>query len=101
MVQRVGVMRDYFAERGNVKPPDFGLFNLTKREKDRFVFRVPSLRNVAMTAPYFHDGSAPTLEAAVTAMARYQLGRAIEPDDLKLLVAFLQSLTGECKKPAP
>jgi len=101
MLQRVGVMRDYFADRGNVKPPDFGLFNLTKREKDRFVFRVPSLRNVAKTAPYFHDGSAPTLEAAVTAMARYQLGRAIEPDDLKLLVAFLQTLTGECRKKTP
>jgi len=96
MLQRVGILRDYFADRGDVKPPDFGHFNLTKREKDRFVFRVPSLRNVALTAPYFHDGSAPTLEAAVTAMARYQLGREIEPDDLTLLVAFLQTLTGDC-----
>ena len=101
MQQRVGVMRDYFADRGNVKPPDFGLFNVTKREKDRFVFRVPSLRNVAETAPYFHDGSAPTLEAAVTAMARYQLGRELEPEDVRLLVAFLRTLTGECHVETP
>jgi cytochrome c peroxidase len=101
MLQRIGVMRDYFADRGNVQPPDFGHFNRTKLERDRFVFRVPSLRNVALTAPYFHDGSAATLPDAVTAMARYQLGRELEPGDVALLVAFLQSLTGEYRGKAP
>jgi cytochrome c peroxidase len=101
MLQRVGVMRDYFAERGNVKPPDFGHFNLTKLERDRFVFRVPSLRNVALTAPYFHDGSAATLEKAVTVMARYQLGRELDDVDVTLLAEFLRSLTGEYKGKAP
>ncbi len=101
MLQRVGVMRDYFADRGEVKTPDFGRYNVTKLERDRFVFRVPSLRNVALTAPYFHDGSAPTLVDAVTVMARYQLGRELEPGDVTLLVAFLSSLTGEYRGKAP
>jgi cytochrome c peroxidase len=101
MLQRVGVMRDYFADRGSVKPPDYGHFNLTKLERDRFVFRVPSLRNVALTAPYFHDGTAPTLESAITAMARYQLGRELEPGDVALLVEFLRTLTGEYRGKAP
>jgi len=65
------------------------------------VFKVPSLRNVALTAPYFHDGSAPTLENAVTVMARYQLGRELEPGDVGLLAAFLRTLTGEYRGKAP
>ena len=101
MLQRVGVMRDYFADRGAVKPPDFGRYNVTKLERDRFVFRVPSLRNVALTAPYFHDGSAATLESAITVMARYQLGRELEPGDVDLLAAFLRTLTGEYRGKAP
>lgn len=101
MVQRVGIMRDYFADRGKVTPPDWGRFNVTHLEKDRFVFRVPSLRNVELTAPYFHDGSAETLEAAVTTMARYQLGRELEPDDVALLADFLRTLTGEYRGKAP
>jgi len=101
MVQRVGIMRDYFADRGKVTPPDWGRFNLTHLERDRFVFRVPSLRNVALTAPYFHDGTAATLESAVTAMARYQLGRELEPDDVALLADFLRTLTGEYRGKPP
>jgi cytochrome c peroxidase len=101
MLQRVGVMRDYFADRGGVKAPDLGRYNVTKLERDRFVFRVPSLRNIALTAPYFHDGSALTLENAITVMARYQLGRELEPDDVTLLAEFLRTLTGEYRGKAP
>lgn len=101
MLQRVGVMRDYFADRGKVTPPDWGHFNSTHLERDRFVFRVPSLRNVALTAPYFHDGTATTLESAVTLMARYQLGRELESDDAELLAEFLRTLTGEYRGKAP
>jgi cytochrome c peroxidase len=101
MLQRFGVMRDYFADRGNVGPADFGRYSLTHREEDRFVFRVPSLRNVALTAPYFHDGSAKTLEEAVTVMARYQLGREIELPHRDAIVAFLRSLTGEYRGKPP
>src|SRR6202521_3904046 len=72
-----------------------GRFAVTGQEHDRFVFRVPSLRNIALTAPYFHDGSAATLGAAVNVMARKQLGRTLEGAEVDLVVGFLQTLTGE------
>jgi len=99
LFQKFGVMGDYFTDRGNVTKADFGRFNLTNEESDRFVFRVPSLRNVAMTAPYFHDGSATTLPEAVRVMARYQLGRTINEDEISRIVAFLSTLTGELQQP--
>jgi cytochrome c peroxidase len=94
MLQRFGVLGDYFKDRGGVTEADYGRFNVTHSEADRFVFRVPSLRNVEYTAPYFHDGSAKTLEAAVQVMARYQLGRSLTPRQVTVLVAFLDSLSG-------
>lgn len=95
MLQRFGVMRDYFADRGEVREADLGRFLVTGREEDRHVFRVPSLRNVALTAPYFHDGSAPTLQVAIQIMGEYQLGREISTEDVQAIAAFLESLTGE------
>lgn len=80
---------------GANRPSDLGRFAVTGRERDRFVFRVPSLRNIALTAPYFHDGSAATLGAAVNVMARKQLGRTLEPAEVGLIVGFLETLTGE------
>src|SRR6185437_12084771 len=59
------------------------------------VFRVPSLRNVAVTPPYFHNGSAPTLDEAVRRMARSQLNTALPDADISAIVAFLNTLTGE------
>jgi cytochrome c peroxidase len=59
------------------------------------------LRNVALTAPYFHDGRAATLEQAVDLMARVQLGRALNAQDIRLIVAFLRSLTGEVNGQVP
>ena len=95
MFQKLGVLRDYFAERGDVTKADNGRFNVTGREEDRHVFKVPSLRNVALTAPYFHDASVDSLDAAVEVMGFYQLGRIITPLDRARLVAFLKTLTGE------
>jgi cytochrome c peroxidase len=95
MFETLGAVREYFAERGNVSKADLGRFNVTGREADRHVFKVPSLRNVALTPPYFHDGSAKTLDEAVRVMARYQLGRPLPDADAALLVKFLQTLTGE------
>jgi len=92
-----GVIGDYFADRGNITKEDFGRFNVTGDGQDRFKFKVCSLRNVALTPPYFHDGSAATLEEAVTVMARYQLGRQIPEGDVDLIVKFLRTLTGEYK----
>lgn len=97
MFQRFGVMGDYFADRGNIVEADYGRFNVTHIDSDRYVFRVPSLRNVELTAPYFHDGSAATLPDAVRVMAKYQLGRQLSETDVTNVVAFLKTLTG----PAP
>ena len=94
LLQRFGVMADYFAGR-NLTSADSGLYAVSGRDEDRFVFRVPSLRNVALTAPYFHDGSADTLEEAATTMARYQLGRALSDEQANQIAAFLRTLTGE------
>jgi cytochrome c peroxidase len=94
MFQRFGVLGDYFADRGDVSESDFGRFNATKNEADRFVFRVPSLRNVEYTAPYFHDGSAQTLLQAIQVMATYQLGRSLSERQGMVIEAFLRSLSG-------
>ncbi len=74
---------------------DRGRQQVTGRDEDRFVFRVPSLRNVARTAPYFHDGSVDDLTTAVRVMAASQLGRRLSDDQVAKLVAFLGSLTGD------
>lgn len=95
MYQVIGVMRDYFADKGEIKQSDYGLYNLTKDENDKFKFKVPGLRNVALTAPYFHDGSAKSLEQAVSVMAYYQLGLELEEEQKQLLVSFLKTLTGK------
>lgn len=95
MFQKFGVLGDYFKARGNPTVADLGRFNITGDEDDRNVFKVPSLRNVAVTAPYFHDGSEPTLEGAVAIMFKYQLGRIPSAEDTALIVLFLKTLTGE------
>lgn len=94
---KVGLMGDYFADRGHPTDADKGRFNLNHDGRGMNVFKVPSLRNVARTAPYFHDGSIPTLLQAVKTMAQYQLGRPIPEEDMRDIVAFLESLTGEYK----
>jgi cytochrome c peroxidase len=94
LFQRFGIFDNPFAGRP-VTQADLGRFTITGVESDRHVFRVPSLRNVALTAPYFHDGSAPSLEAAVAIMARVQLGRTIDQREIALIAKFLRTLTGE------
>ncbi|WP_256390452.1 cytochrome-c peroxidase [Pseudomonas yamanorum] len=95
MYQKFGVMGDYFKARGNPTEADLGRYLVTRDEEDRNVFKVPSLRNVAVTAPYFHDASAKTLEDAVDVMFKYQLGRVPSTEDKTLIVLFLKTLTGE------
>jgi cytochrome c peroxidase len=95
MFQRFGVMGNYFEDRGGLTSADDGRFNVTHLESDRHVFRVPSLRNVELTAPYFHDGSAPTLDRAVRVMAKYQLGRQLADEQVDRIVLFLKALTGK------
>ena len=92
--QKFGVTKDYWSETGSQKP-DIGRFAVTKKEEDRYVFRVPMLRNVAKTAPYFHDGSVERLDQAVRIMASVQLGRTLDDTAIGYIVALLEALTGE------
>ena len=72
-----------------------GRFAVTGKDADRFMFKVPTLRNVELTYPYFHDGAAATLEEAVDTMGRLQLGRKFTKDENTKVVAFLKTLTGK------
>lgn len=99
LFQKFGIMGDYYADHGiTPSKADFGRYALTRREEDKFVFRVPSLRNVALTAPYLHDGSAPDLDDVVSDMAQYQLGRPLPEADKADIIAFLKTLTGEYRR---
>lgn len=95
MFQKFGVMGDYFGQRGKPTPADLGRYLVTRVESDKHVFKVPSLRNVALTAPYFHDGSAKTLDEAVDVMFRYQLGRTASREDKESIVRFLHTLSSQ------
>jgi len=93
-LQKFGLKKDYWTETGAAKH-DPGRFSITKKDEDRYVFRVPSLRNVARTAPYFHDGSVDTLDRAVRVMATVQLGKSLDENTVALITSFLEALTGE------
>lgn len=98
--EKMGIKGDYFAQRLKTRGKredraDLGRFNVTGLEGDRHRFKVPALRNVALTAPYFHDGSLSSLDDAVQEMARLQLGQALSREDVTCLVEFLKSLSGE------
>ena len=95
MYQKMGLVRNYFADRGHLTEADNGRFNVTHQESDRHFFKVPTLRNVALTAPYLHDGTQRTLPDVVRVMGRYQLGRELDAAQVERLVAFLNALTGE------
>ena len=72
-----------------------GRAGVTGKDADRFNFKVPTLRNVEMTYPYFHDGAANTLTEAVDVMGRLQLGKKFTADENQKIVAFLKTLTGQ------
>ncbi|MGI9387935.1 MAG: cytochrome-c peroxidase [Methyloligellaceae bacterium] len=95
LFQKIGIFRKFglLNRRAKGGAQDFGRYDVTKDDADRYFFKVPSLRNVALTAPYLHDGSAATLEEAVAMMAYYQLGRNLTSGETASLVAFLKSLT--------
>lgn len=93
-----------FMKLGMVTPfpnlKDEGRIAVTKSEADRFVFKVPSLRNVEKTGPYLHDGSVASLEEMVALMGKHQLGKTLEPAQVSSIVTFLKALTGELPKEA-
>ena len=88
-----------YQKLGLVKPwpnqKDQGRFAITKKEQDKMFFKVPSLRNIEKTGPYFHDGSSEKLTEAVEVMARHQLGREFSKEEISDIVVFLKTLTGK------
>jgi len=84
-----------FEETGSQQ---LGRYNVTHKERDKYYFKVPTLRNIEKTAPYFHDGRTYSLKEAVLLMAQYQLGRDISDEDVEKILAFLHSLNGELPK---
>lgn len=93
LFQKLGIYKDYYYQK-KYKPADLGLYTFTKKEEDKFFFKVPSLRNVALTAPYLHDGSISTLQEMIQIMGIYQVGQTIPDDDIALIINFLESLNG-------
>lgn len=88
--QKMGLLEEYKSTS-----PAQGRAAVTGIDAERFMFKVPTLRNVELTYPYFHDGEAATLEEAVDIMGRLQLGRKYSDEEIKSIVAFLKTLTGE------
>ncbi len=91
MYMKVGLVNPY------ENTSDMGRFDVTKDNDDKFKFKVPTLRNIALTAPYFHDGKIATLPEAVKKMAWLQLGKELKDDEIKAIVAFLGSLTDKSR----
>ncbi len=92
LYQKLGLVEPWPSQK------DLGRFNETKKDEDKMFFKVPSLRNIAKTGPYFHDGSVADLGKAVDMMAKHQLGKTLTAEEKKHLLAFLNALTGDLPK---
>lgn len=88
LYQKIGLVHPYPTE-------DVGRAKLTNDEADKFFFKVPSLRNVVLTGPYFHDGKVVSVEEAVRLMGWHQLGQKLDDAQVKAIVSFLGSLSGK------
>jgi cytochrome c peroxidase len=95
MYQKFGLVKGPYWEYTESKTQDEGRYEVTQKEIDKYFFKVPSLRNIEKTAPYFHDGSVADLGDAVEIMAITQLGRELEKEETEKIVTFLKALTGE------
>ena len=91
MYQKVGLVKAYMPEDAE----DIGRAAVTNNDAEKFFFKVPSLRNIEKTAPYFHDGQVPNLAEAVSIMAEIQLGKDLKENEVQDIVAFLSTMTGE------
>lgn len=89
MYQKMGLVKPY-----KTKSSDIGRAAVTGQNSDKFVFKVPTLRNISLTYPYFHDGAVWNLKEAVIIMADIQLGQKLSDDEANKITGFLQSLTG-------
>ncbi|NOQ32329.1 MAG: c-type cytochrome [Helicobacteraceae bacterium] len=93
LYQKVGILKTYVDKKNTL-----GRYNVTKKEKDKYFFKVPTLRNIELTAPYLHDGSQKNLFDIVNFMTLYQIGMVPDKEEVKKIVSFLKTLTGETPK---
>lgn len=93
LYQKMGIMKKYEVENMNL-----GKYNITKKHSDKYYYKVPSLRNINLTAPYLHTGKAKDLDSAVKVMFEYQLGMNAKDEEIDKIVAFLKTLSGEIPK---
>jgi cytochrome c peroxidase len=93
--EKMGLTADYFADRGGITEVDKGRMGVTEDPADQHHFKVPTLRNIALSWPYFHDGQTRDLAGAVRTMAKYQREHELSEEEIPKVVAFLESLTGE------
>ncbi len=91
--QKLGIYKDYFADKAPLKKADYGYYNVTGKEDDKFVFKVPSLRNISRTGPYLHDGSVKTLPEMIHIMGIYQVGQPLRNDEVHAIAQFLQTFS--------
>ena len=94
MYQKMGIYANY-SETIGTKKDDLGRYMVTKSDADKYMFKVPSLRNIDQTAPYFHDGAVESLEESVRLMGKIQLNKELTEEQVKDIVIYLRSLTGE------
>ena len=92
MYQKLGLVKPWPSQK------DLGRYKVTKQAADKMFFKVPVLRNIEKTGPYFHDGSEPSLQNAVVMMARHQLGKELTPADAASIVTWMKTLTGDIDK---
>ena len=92
LYQKVGIVMDYTENK------DLGRYEVTKKEKDKYFFKVPSLRNIELTAPYLHDGSKESLYKAIKFMMVYQLGNIPAETEIKKIMVFLKTLSAPTPK---
>ena len=88
LMQKLGIIEEF-------KTEDYGLYHITNKEEDKYYFKVPTLRNIQQTSPYFHDGLTPSLEEAVKKMSFYQVGYQLSNKETEDIVKFLKTLTGK------
>ena len=93
MYQKFGLVAEYWKYTKSEKI-DYGKFNLTNNESDKYIFKVPSLRNVEKTYPYFHDGSVQELNEAIRIMAKVQVNKDLTEKEINQIIDFLKTLTG-------
>ncbi|MEA1915196.1 MAG: cytochrome c peroxidase [Campylobacterota bacterium] len=94
LYQRVGILKPYVHDESDTTH-ELGRYNVTKKEHDKYLIKVPTLRNIELTAPYLHNGKMKTLKSAVDFMLRYQVGIKPDNEDTQKIVKFLKTLTGD------